>query len=604
LLLLFLYPKVLQPMTIQIALLLLIIAASLVLFLFEWLPADVTGLVVLITLVLTGLLPADEAFSGFGSDAVIMILGLLILTAALTRTGVVEMTGRTLLRHTGDNPNRLLMWIMVVSASLGAFMSNTASTAFFVPITLGIAARSRISPSKLLMPLAFASILTSSVTLVSTSTNIIVSDLMARSGQPPMGMFELAPVGIPIAVFGILYMYFIGRRIIPDRMAGKEEEDEFGGRIYLTEVMILPESPLIGKTLAESGLGQELDLTVVRIVRDKTNYLAPQRDTILQENDVLLVEGKSEDILKIKDTTGVDIKADVKLSDPSLQTEDMRLVEAIILPRSPLIGRTLKGFRFRERYRLQVLAINRRGETIRSKISQVRLRTGDILLVQGHRSNIALLDEDQTFRVLTTVANERLNLRRSRIAIAIFMGALLVATFNLVSLPVAAMAGAVLTFITRCITPEEAYREIEWKAVILIGSMLALGIAMEHTGTARYLADLIANWTRGANPLWALAGFFILTVVLTQPMSNQAAAVVVVPVALQTAAQLGLNPRTFAMMIAVAASCSYLTPLEPSCLMVYAPGRYRFTDFFKVGALLTAIIFGLAMALVPLVWPL
>jgi di/tricarboxylate transporter len=591
-------------MTIQIALLLLIIAASLVLFMFEWLSADVTALLVLITLVLTGLLPADQAFSGFGSDAVILILGLLILTAALTRTGVVEMTGRTLLRHMGDNPNRLLMWIMVVSAGLGAFMSNTASTAFFVPITLGIAARSRISPSKLLMPLAFASILTSSVTLVSTSTNIIVSDLMARSGQPPMGMFELAPVGIPVAVLGILYMYFIGRRIIPDRIGGQEEDEEFGGRVYLTEVMILPESALIGKTLAESGLGQELDLTVVRIVREKTHYLAPQANIVLQENDVLLVEGKSEDILKIKDTTGVDIKADVKLSDPGLQTEDMRLVEAIILPRSPLIGRTLKGFRFRERYRLQVLAINRHGETIRSKISQVRLRTGDILLVQGHRGNIAILDEDQTFRVLTTVANERPNLRRSRLAIAIFVGSLLLATFNVVSLPVAVMTGAVLAFITRCITPEEAYREIEWKALILIGSMLALGVAMEHTGTARYLADLIVNWTRGASPLLTLAGFFILTVVLTQPMSNQAAAVVVIPVALQTAAQLGLNPRTFAMMIAVAASCSYLTPLEPSCLMVYAPGRYKFMDFFRVGAPLTAIIFGLAIALVPLVWPL
>jgi di/tricarboxylate transporter len=591
-------------MTIQIALLLLIIAASLVLFMFEWLSADVTALLVLITLVLTGLLPADQAFSGFGSDAVILILGLLILTAALTRTGVVEMTGRTLLRHMGDNPNRLLMWIMIVSAGLGAFMSNTASTAFFVPITLGIAARSRISPSRLLMPLAFASILTSSVTLVSTSTNIIVSDLMARSGQPPMGMFELAPVGIPVAVFGILYMYFIGRRIIPDRMGGKEEEEEFGGRVYLTEVMILPESPLIGKTLAESGLGQELDLTVVRIVREKTHYLAPHSNTALQENDVLLVEGKSEDILKIKDTTGIAIKADVKLSDPGLQTEDMRLVEAIVLPRSPLIGRTLKGFRFRERYRLQVLAINRRGQTIRSKISQVRLRTGDILLVQGHRGNIALLDEDQTFRVLTTVANERPNLGRAPLAVAIFIGSLLLATFNVVSLPVAVMTGAVLAFITRCITPEEAYREIEWKALILIGSMLALGVAMEHTGTARYLADLIVNWTRGASPLWALAGFFILTVVLTQPMSNQAAAVVVVPVALQTAAQLGLNPRTFAMMIAVAASCSYLTPLEPSCLMVYAPGRYKFMDFFKVGALLTVIIFGMAMALVPVIWPL
>lgn len=592
-------------MTPDIALLLFIIAVSLVLFAFEWVSTDVIALGILITLVIIGLVPSDEAFAGFGSDAVIMILGLLILTAALTRTGVVEMAGRAILRGTGKETGRVLMVIVIASAVLGAFMSNTASTAFFVPITIGLAQRSKISASKLLMPVAFASILTSSVTLISTSTNLIVSDLLTRYQQAPMGMFELAPVGIPVAVIGIIYMLTIGKRLIPDRLTAAAEEGRIGERIYLTEIMVLPASDLIGKTLAESALGRDLDLNVVRIVRDKKLYLVPGADTVLNDGDVLLVEGRQENILKVKDLQGLDIKADVKLSDPSLQVEQVQLVEAIILPGSPLIGRTLKGFHFRERYNLQVLAIHRHGAVLHRKMSQVALRVGDVLLIQGHADNIAAMNDQNIFRVLGAVEREiPVDRQRAPTAIAIFIGSLLLATFNIVALPVAVLIGTLLVFVTRCITPEEAYREVEWKAIILIGSMLALGVAMEHTGTAAYLAQQFVNVTANANPLWLLAAFFALTVILTQPMSNQAAAVVVIPVAIQAALQAGLNPRTFAMMIAVAASCSYLTPLEPSCLMVYGPGHYRFFDFVKVGTLLTGLIFLIAILLVPLVWPL
>jgi di/tricarboxylate transporter len=323
----------------------------------------------------------------------------------------------------------------------------------------------------------------------------------------------------------------------------------------------------------------------------------------LEEGDVLLVEGGREQILKIKATAGIDIKADVKYSDPDLEEKDTRLVEAFLMPRSPLIGRTLKRLRFRERYGLQVLAINRHGETIRNKISQIVLRMGDVLLIQGHRANIAALEGGRLISILGSVEENTPHLHRAPIAIAIFAGALAAGTFNLISFPVAMLVGAVLAFVTRCITPEEAYREVEWKALILIGSMLAVGASMELTGTAEFLSAQIVQLTGQLQPVWLLGAFFVLTVLLTQPMSNQAAAVVVVPVAIQTALQLGLNPRPFAMMIAVAASTSYLTPLEPSCLMVYGPGRYRFIDFFKVGSLLTVFIFLIAILLVPLIWP-
>ncbi len=586
----------------QIGLLLAIIAVSLILFSMERLPADVIALGVMLTLIVTGLLSTETAFSGFGSDTVMMILGLLLLTAALERTGVVELAGRTIFRYTGDSPNRVLAIIMSAAAGLSAFMSNTASTAFFVPLTIGLAQRARISVSRLLLPLAFASILSSSVTLISTSTNLVVSGLMQRYGLPPLGLFELTPVGIPIVLAGLIYMYTVGQRLLPDR-APAEGDGTFAVRAYLTEFMIVPGSPLIGKSLNDSGLGRDLDIKVLRVVRAKSRYFAPRADLVLEEGDVLLVEGERDEILKVKDLTGIDIKADVKLSDPELQAEDLYLVEGLILPRSPLIGRTLKGFRFRERYGLQVLAVNRHGETLRRKISQIALRLGDVLLIQGERSNIAMMEQTNVFSILGSVEGKRVNRPRARIAIVLFVGSLLLAALNVVPLAVAVLLGATFAFLTRCITPEEAYRSIEWKAIILIGSMLALGAAMDQTGTADYLAARIVDLTGETSPALLLTGFFVLTVLLTQPMSNQAAAVVIIPIALRTATQLDMDPRTFAIMIAVAASCSYLTPLEPACLMVYGPGRYRFSDFLKVGSPLTVIIYIIAIILVPLLWP-
>jgi di/tricarboxylate transporter len=592
-------------MSFQIGLLLGLVALSLVLFAMEWAEPEVTALGLLLAMVFTGLLPAERAFAGFGSDTVIMILGLLILTAALMRTGVVDMVGGRILRHTGTDPRRLQIVIMVASAGLGAFMSNTASTAFFVPVVFGIAKRAKVSPSKLLLPLAFSSILSSSVTLISTSTNLVVSGMLTQSKLAPMGMFELAPVGIPITIAGLLYMMLIGRHLIPDRFA---DDAGTGGadslRAYLSEIIILPGSALIGKTIAESGLGRDLDLTVLRIEREKTPSLVPSAETVIRDGDVILVEGATEDILKIKDTAGIELKPDVKLADPNLQDEDIGLVEMIILPRSPLIGRTLKGQRFREHYGLQVLGINRHGETLRRKISLLPLRLGDVLLIQGRRSKIDEAAADPTLRVLGEVESWRPNARRAPLAIMIFIAVLGLATFKVLALPVAMMLGAALVFVTRCVTPDEAYRDIEWKAIILVACMLGLGTAMEGTGTAQYLSGVIVGWVGRASPLLMLSAFFFLTVILTQPMSNQAAAIVVLPVALQTAYQIGANPRTFAMMIAVAASCSYLTPLEPSCVMVYGAGRYRFADFLKVGSLLTLVIYGISIVLVPVFWPL
>ena len=591
-------------MTPEIATCLLIVAAAIVCFAWDRIPADVIALGVMLALVLTGLLKPAEAFAGFGSDTVMMILGLLIMTAGLVRTGVVEKAGHLIFDIAGRNPAAFLPVIMVSIAVVSAFMSNTAATAFFIPLVIGYASKIGTPASKFLLPLAFASILTSSVTLISTSTNIVVSELMTRHGLPPMGMFEMAPVGIPIAVIGILYVWLLGTRLIPE---AKRETlaDDVGERKYQADVVIPTASAVIGRNIGETRIAKNSGLTIVKLLRQKRPM--SDRSSIsnvpLEAGDELLIEGSRADLLKVKDIEGFEFKADVHLPDKDLETEQLAIVEGVLLPNSPLLGETVSGVEFKDRYGLKVLGIHRAGN-LPQKISRTRLRLGDVLLLQGTAENVKALEKGNLFNIFGGIDSSRLDLRRGPLACAIFTFAILAATFNLASLPVAVLAGAFLMMLTRCVSPEEAYREVEWKALILIGALLSLGVAMETTGSGRYLGSLLISLVGKQNPVALLSCFFLLTIALTQPMSNQAAALVVLPVAIHTAVQLGVNPRTFAMMVAVAASCSYLTPLEPSCLMVYGPGKYRFLDFFIVGLPLTILIYLIAIMMVPIIWPL
>jgi di/tricarboxylate transporter len=591
-------------MTPEIAICLAILAAAIGLFAWERIPADVIAVAVMLALVVTGILKPNQAFDGFASDTVITILALLIMVAALEHTGVVEQAGQTILNYAGERETLMLPVIMVSVATLGAFISNTASTAFFIPVVLGFTRKIGASPSKYLMPLSFASIVTSSVTLISTSTNIVVSEFLAKQNLPEMGMFELAPVGIPIAVVGLLYMLWIGVRMIPDR-AGPQIQEDVGERHYRAELVVRPDSNLIGKRTSETILGKHSGLSIVHIARGGKRLTAPSyAETRLQPGDDLVVEGLRSNVLKVKQIPGVDIRADVHHTGPGVDPETVIIAEGVLMPHSPLIGETLRSAEFKDRYNLQVLGINRGGAPLQEeKLSRAPLRLGDVLLLQGTVKSMKELERGNLFSIFGGVHHTHRNVRWAAWAVGIFFLAIMAATFKFVSLPVAFLGGAILMMATRCISPEQAYREIDWKVLILIGSLLSLGQAMEVTGTGKFLAEqLIA--LLGNNPHLLLGGFFILTVLLTQPMSNQAAAIFILPMAFQTAQQLDLNPRTFAMMVAVAASTSYLTPLEPSSLMTYGPGKYRFLDFVKVGTPLTFGIFAIAMVLVPLVWPL
>jgi di/tricarboxylate transporter len=566
-------------------------------------PADVVALGAMLAVIATGLLPADKAFAGFGSDTVMMILGLLVMSAGLIQTGVVEIAGRYVFVFAGRNPAIFLPALMVSVATVSAFMSNTAATAFFVPLVLGYTSRIGVSPAKYLLPLAFSSILTSSVTLISTSTNLVVSDLLTRYQQPPMGMFELAPVGIPIAIVGLLYMWTIGVRLIPQRDDQKAEE-KIGERKYRADVLVVDDGALVGKSLASAKITADAGLAAVKLVRgDETiRGEAKLAGVELRAGDELFIEGLRADLLKIKDIKGLAFKADLDLEDPDENKEQTTVVEGVLLPRSLLIGQSLRSLEFKERYGLQVLAIHRAGRVPHS-ISSARLRMGDVLLLQGTPENVKALERGNLFNIFGNVEQGRLNVSRAPLAAAIFAVSIAAVTFKLASLPFAMLTGAFLMLLTRCLSPEEAYRQVEWKVLILIGALLSLGAAMEASGAGKFLAQQLIGLV-GANSKYALLScVFLLTVALTQPMSNQAAALVVFPIAIQTGIQLGVDPRAFGMMVAVAASCSYLTPLEPSCLMVYGPGKYQFFDFFKVGLPLTVLIYVVAIVLVPWVWP-
>jgi di/tricarboxylate transporter len=403
----------------------------------------------------------------------------------------------------------------------------------------------------------------------------------------------------------MLYMLFVGRRLLPRRKSNESLTVQYHVRQYMTEVIVLDTSPLIGKSLADARMGDELDLTVLGILRGQTqDRIAPTPDARIQADDLLLVQGRAEDILKVKAEAGLEIKADFELNDSVLEGKDTELFEAMVPRGSDFIGRTLKRLDLRRRHGVVVLAIDRHGVNLLSKISRVRLRFGDVLLIQGNREQVERLATDGHVLLLEEISEKQARPEKRRWALLAFAVFLFFSLTHLVPLPIAVLFGVMILLASQSLRMSEVYEIIDWRLLILIACMISFGVAMEKTRADQYLADLIVRGTGQYGPIAVLAGFFLMTVALTQPMSNQAAALVMLPIAVKTALALGLNPRTFAVTVTYAASCSFLTPLEPACVLVYTPGRYRFLDFVKVGSVLTIAVFAIVIWLVPIFWPL
>ena len=592
------------PVAITLALLLL----AIILFASEKLPVDVIGIILVIALVLTQVLTVQEAVAGFGNDVVITIGGLFLLVGGLIRTGIVDLIGRRLHKIAGDNVFVLTALIMSTAAVSASVLKNTTTTAMFLPVIIGLAAKAKIAPSKLLMPLAFGAILGGSCTLIGTSTNLAVSGAIVRYGQQPFSMFELTTVGVITFAVGMFYMLFFGRLLLPNRGGEESFTEQYHIREYVSELLVLPGSPFVGKTLGEANIGTLLELNVLGIIREDERIVNPSSNERIRRRDRLIVEGTISDILRVKEENGLEIKPDFMLNDKLLEGGSVELFEVMVLRDSEFVGQTLKTLRFRQNHDLTVLAINRHGDTFINKLSDVSLRFGDVLLVQGRRPNVESLVASRDVLLLEDLSRGNFRIEKRRWAIAAFLTFLGLSLAKVtvgieIPLAVCVLIGVLVLLATKTIRYGEMYPLIDFRLLVLIACMMSFGVAMEKTHTDVFLATLIQNYFGAYGPEAILAGFFLLTVILTQPMSNQAAALVVLPVAVKAAVGLGLNPRTFIVAVTYAASFSFITPLEPACVLVYTPGRYRFMDFVKIGTILTIIVFLVSMFMVPIFWP-
>ncbi|MES2734051.1 MAG: SLC13 family permease [Bacteroidota bacterium] len=584
----------------EIALVLGLLVVAIILFATEKVSVDIVTIALLIILCSVNIITPQEAFAGFSSDFIIILASIFVITSALESSGILDVIITRFVNFQTTNTNKLMFHLMWFTSLVGAFMNNTTITAMLINPVIGLAKKANISPSKLLMPLAYAAIVGGNCTLIGTSTNVAVSGYMAQRGMAPVGMFEIFPIGAITTVIFIIYMMTIGKRLLP---SGKiaELEEEYELQAYLSEVVILADSPLIGQKVFESNLSR-LNFRILGLIREKRRF-APTSRTLIEEGDLLLIEGKIEELLKVKETNGIELKADT-LDFYDSKEDELQLGEVLIPARSDVLNYTIKEINFRQRFGLVVMAIHRSGQTLHEKISSIRLAVGDMMLVQGTSERFSFLKKSRQLIVLDEYKPSGPAKKRGLFTLVFFILAIIIGTVGLVPLSIAFLAAALLTVICKATTAQQAYANIDWRLLILIGGMSAFGTAMTNTGTDAYLSLKIVALFKPLGVVGILGGFILLTVLLTQPMSNAAAALVVLPVALQTAAELGVNPRTFAIGVMLSASVSLITPFEPSCILVYGPGKYQFSDFLKVGTGITLILMLTLLWLVPYYWPL
>lgn len=591
-------------MTTEIVLTLGIIAVAVVLFATEKLRVDVIALLVLLTVALTGLVTPEEAFSGFSSPAVITVWAVYIVSGGLFKTGVADFIGERIIRLAGASEPRLIAVIMITCGTMSAFMNNIGATATLLPAVVSISRQAKVPLSRLLIPLSFSSLMGGNMTLIGTPPNVLATNILADRGLPTFNFFDFTPMGVIVFAAGILYMVLFGRRLLAVRESS-EARSTSQIREYVSEVRVLPDSPVAGQTLVESRLGADYDVTVISIVRDGKTRTALRRDTRVEADDVLIVEGSVENLMRARDALGLMIEAEQKLELERLDPEEAHTVEATLAPRSPMVRRTLRQMRFRDRYGFTALAIWRQGEVITKRLRDVRLQFGDALLLQGPRHRLPALQEGDEFLVLEPVMLEQRRRHKAPIAVGAMALILVLVTLANFHISTAMVIGSVAMVLTGVLSMDEAYQSIEWRSVFLIAGMLPLGVAMESTGTARFLADLAVGALGGLGPVAVLAGIYILAALITEPMSNAAATVLIVPIAIDIALGLGASPQAFVLATVIGSSTSFLTPVgHQANVLVFGPGGYRFFDYTRVGAPLNLVLFAVTMIVLPIIWPL
>jgi di/tricarboxylate transporter len=587
-------------MTVPVAIVLVLLVAAVLNFAREWIPLEIFALLVMSALIVTGILTPQETFLGFANSAVIMIAGVMVLSGAVLHHGAAAMIARQIARFAGASERKNAALLLSAVNGVSSIINNVAATAMFIPVAEGMARRYRVPRSRYLMAIAFASMTGGMCTLIGTSTNVAVAGVMEQLGLAPLGFFELTPVGITVAVVGLGYLLWGAPRLLAS-VPDDAPVEAYGLRPYLYEILVPPDSPLAGRSLAELDPGRRFGVTVLAIVREQERIVSPRAEETILPRDLLLVEGAAETLPSIARARGLDLKS---MPDGSgFVADDARLVEATVSYNSPFLGKTLKELDFRKRFSVSVLAIHRREAVVLDKVGHIRLQAGDVLLVYGREDALARLGGEETMLLIENVSLPRHNAGKALQASLVFAAAIVASATGWLDSPSAFLAGGTLAVAFGILRTEEAARYLNIRFLVAIAGMAALSSAMEKSGAASYVADGVVNGLDVRHPMALTSVFFLLTVVLTQPLSNAAAALLVLPIAVHAAAAIGADARPFAIAVTLAASCSFITPFEPACLLVYGTGNYRFNDFVRVGIPLTVLAFLITLALLPLLWP-
>ncbi|WP_221030268.1 SLC13 family permease [Actomonas aquatica] len=597
-------------MTWEIALIFVLLVLTLASFVWEKFPPDVTALTLFATLMVTGLLPAQEALTVFSNPAPITVGAMFVLSAALVKCGLIDRIS-TLVDRAGNLPYPVVIIVMVAFvATLSAFVNNTPVVVVFLPVVLGLARKMKLAPSKLLIPLSYAAVLGGTCTLVGTSTNLIVNGIAVSHGERAFSLFEIAWLGVPTAIIGAFYLAIVGKRVLPVREMLTDILTDEERREYITEAFIQANSPLAGKTINESGLKKARGVRVLEIVRNGVAIPLDPTETKLQPGDRMILSCRPKGIAHTRSVEGIDLVADLQLGLEQIAAQEGSLVEAVVTPQSALVGQTVRGVNFRQRFRIVPIAMHRKGRNVRSAIETLPIEPGDVLLMMGTDQAIDRLrnsDDLMLFDRARTPAKSASG--KIALVIGVIAAVIAAATFGIAPIEVAAVTGCVVLLVAGVLKSKEAYAAVEWNLIFLIFGMLGMGLALERTGAASWLATHLVDGVNGLapldyRPLVALGAIYLTTMVLTEILSNNAIAALMAPIALRVAAEMGVDARPFIVAVTFAASAAFSTPIGyQTNTYVYGVGGYRFTDFLKIGLPMNALCFGMALTVVPIIWP-
>lgn len=564
-------------------------------FVFELLPADITAMLVMVVLMLTKQVTPTQGIEGFSNSATLTVMAMFILSAGLARTGALQRASELLTRWSGKQTFQQITALGVITGPISGIVNNTAIVSVFLPLVEELCRKQGIPVSKLLMPLSFVTILGGMLTVVGTSTSVLASGLSDKLGYGEFGLFQFTALGVIVFVIGLAYLAFLAPFLLPEGQVPNMLGQDYGLKEYVSEVVVTPRSSLVGHTLSESQLQRRFDLDVLDLIHNGSRFAQPLGDKTLSVGDILIIRCGRDDLLGIRDSEGLEILPDVQFGQKSWQADlssgEEGIAEVMVTSNATLIGSTLKELRFRQRYNVTVLAIRRGQEVVRDRLGMVPLRFGDLLLLQGPKQSFVGLQTSRDLLMLEQKNIEPLRPHKSNTAILIGIGVIAVAATGQYPILVSALAGAVLMVLTRCLKPGELYQSVRWDVIFLLAGLIPLGTAMESSGATEWMAEQLVLLGGQLSGYWIVTILFIATTLLTAILSNSAAIILLLPVGVQVANAIGINPFTVMLVITFAASNSFLTPIAyQTNTMVYGAGGYRFLDFVKVGGPLCLLL--------------